>query len=142
MIRENIKLERDPDTTNREMYPLMNADGRIAGFFTWDKARPAMRIMDRVVHFAAAITVVVVGFGILSLWQLKRARRELAMREAQAARAADRDKLTGLPNHAKTLELLDLALAERADDDCTTFALIEVSGMEDVTAHHGCPGQR
>ena len=64
------------------------------------------------------------------------------MREAQAARAADRDKLTGLPNHAKTLELLDLALAERADDDCTTFALIEVSGMEDVTAHHGCPGQR
>lgn len=139
MIRENIKLERDPDTTNREMYPLMNADGRIAGFFTWDKARPAMRIMDRVVHFAAAITVVVVGFGILSLWQLKRARRELAMREAQAARAADRDKLTGLPNHAKTLELLDLALAERADDDCTTFALIEVSGMEDVTAHHGVP---
>ncbi|MGA7387273.1 MAG: hypothetical protein WA322_21175 [Pseudolabrys sp.] len=139
---KNIKLERDPDTTNREMYPLMNADGRIAGFFTWDKARPAMRIMDRVVHFAAAITVVVVGFGILSLWQLKRARRELAMREAQAARAADRDKLTGLPNHAKTLELLDLALAERADDDCTTFALIEVSGMEDVTAHHGCPGQR
>jgi diguanylate cyclase (GGDEF)-like protein len=62
------------------------------------------------------------------------------MREAQAARAADEDKLTGLPNHAKTLELLDLALAERADDDCTTFALIELNGMEDVTAHHGVLG--
>jgi diguanylate cyclase (GGDEF)-like protein len=137
---KNIKFERDPDTANREMHPLMNVDGRIAGFFTWDKARPAMRMMDWVVPFAAAITVVLVGFGSLSLWQLKRARRELSMREAQAARAADEDKLTGLPNHAKTLELLDLALAQRADDDCTTFALIELNGMEDVTAHHGVLG--
>ncbi len=62
------------------------------------------------------------------------------MKEIQAARAADEDKLTGLPNHAKTLELLDLALAERADDDLTTFALIEIDGMEDVTAHHGVLG--
>jgi diguanylate cyclase (GGDEF)-like protein len=137
---KNIKFERDADTAHREMHPLMNADGRIAGFFTWDKARPAMRIMDRVVSFAAAVTVVLVGFGILLLWQLKCARRELAIREAQAARAADEDKLTGLPNHAKTLELLDLALAERADDDFTTFALIELNGMEDVTAHHGVLG--
>ena len=52
----------------------------------------------------------------------------------------DEDKLTGLPNHAKTLEQLDLALAERDDDDWTTFALIELDGMEDVTAHHGVLG--
>jgi GGDEF domain-containing protein len=38
------------------------------------------------------------------------------------------------------LELLDLALAERADRDWTTFALIELDGMEDVTAHHGVLG--
>ena len=45
---------------------------------------------------------------------LKRRSRELAVREAEAARAADEDKLTGLPNHAKTLELLDLALGGAA----------------------------
>lgn len=72
-----------------------------------------------------AIAVVLFGIAALSLWQLKRARRALAAREAEAARAADEDKLTGLPNHAKTLELLDLALAERADGDCTIFAMIE-----------------
>ena len=60
---KNIKFERDSDTANREIHPLMNADGRIAGFFTWDKARPAMRIMNRVAPFAGAITVVLVGFG-------------------------------------------------------------------------------
>jgi diguanylate cyclase (GGDEF)-like protein len=62
------------------------------------------------------------------------------VREVDAARAADEDKLTGLPNHAKTLELLDLALAERADDQCTTFALIELDGMDDITAAHGVLG--
>ena len=62
------------------------------------------------------------------------------MREAEAARAADEDKLTGLPNHAKTLELLDLALAEQPDDACTTFALIEIDGMDDVAAQHGVLG--
>src|SRR5674476_1079333 len=57
-----------------------------------------------------------------------------------ARRAADQDKLTGLPNHAKTLELLDLALAERASDDVTTFALIELDGMADVNAQLGVLG--
>jgi diguanylate cyclase (GGDEF)-like protein len=85
-------------------------------------------------------SAVLFGFAALSLWQLKRARRELTEREAQAARAADEDKLTGLSNHGKTLELLDLALAERRDEDWTTFALIELDGLEDVTAHHGVMG--
>src|SRR4029453_15346910 len=83
---------------------------------------------------------VLFGFAGLSLWQLKHARRKLALRDLQAARAADEDKLTGLPNHSKTLELLDLALAERANGDWATFALIELDGMEDVTAHRGVLG--
>src|SRR5262245_15461979 len=99
-----------------------------------------VRVMGRLASIFAVIAVVLFGFAGLSLWQLKRARRELAVRDLQAARAVDEDKLTGLPNHSKTLELLDLALAERADGDWTTFALIELDGMEDVTAHHGVLG--
>ncbi len=65
---------------------------------------------------------------------------ELAASEEHARRAADEDKLTGLPNHAKTLEFLDLALAERDDGEVTTFALIELDGMADVNAHLGVIG--
>ena len=113
---KNLKFERDPDTGEREIRPVMDATGRIAGFFTWDKTKPMMRVMGRLASFFAAIAVVLFGFAALSLWQLKRARRELGEREVQAARAADEDKLTGLSNHGKTLELLDLALAERRDE--------------------------
>ena len=137
---KNLRFERDPNAVNREMRPVMDADGRIAGFFTWDKSYPMVGVMGRLASSFAVVAVVHFGFAALSLWQLKRARRELAVRELQAARAVDEDKLTGLPNHSKTLELLDLALTERADGDWTTFALIELVGMEDVAAHHGVLG--
>jgi diguanylate cyclase (GGDEF)-like protein len=137
---KNLKFENDPTASGREMQPVMNANGRIAGFFTWDNAAPVTRIMNRLAPFVAIIAIVLAGLASLLLLQLRRARQELAVREVQAARAADEDKLTGLPNHAKMLELLDLALAERGDDDWTTFVLIEIDGMEDVTAHHGVLG--
>jgi diguanylate cyclase (GGDEF)-like protein len=137
---KNLKFERDPDIGDREMRPVIDSAGRIGGFFTWDRTNPMMRVMGRLASFFAVIAVVLFGFAALSLWQLKRARRELTEREARAARAADEDKLTGLSNHGKTLELLDLALAERRDEDWTTFALIELDGLEDVTAHHGVMG--
>jgi diguanylate cyclase (GGDEF)-like protein len=137
---KNLKFERDPDAGDREVRPVVGADGRIAGFFTWDKSHPMVRVMGRLASFFAVVAAVLFGFAGLSLWQLKHARRELALRDLQAARAADEDKLTGLPNHSKTLELLDLALAERANGDWATFALIELDGMEDVTAHRGVLG--
>ena len=137
---KGLKFETEPTPSEREMQPVMDAHGRIAGFFTWDKAHPMTMAMNRLLPAIVGIAVVLVGFAGFSLSQLQRARRELSASEEQAARAADQDKLTGLPNHAKTLELLDLALAERAGDEVTTFALIELDGMADVTAHLGVLG--
>jgi len=136
---KNLKFESNP-ARDRETQPVMDSAGRITGFLTWDKTRPTTQVMGRLAAFLAAVAVVVFGFAALSLWQLKRAQRELAASEKEAARAADEDKLTGFPNHAKTLELLDLSLAERADHECTTFALIELDGIDDVTATHGVLG--
>jgi diguanylate cyclase (GGDEF)-like protein len=137
---KNLKFKSAPDNSDQEAQPVMSADGRIIGFFTWDKAHPTLQAMKRLMPVAAAFSIVLIGFAILSLWQVRRAQRELVAYDAEATRAADEDKLTGLFNHAKTLELLDLALAERTENDCTTFALIEIDGMDDVTAHHGVLG--
>lgn len=135
-----LKFEIDPGLNERELQPVMDAPGRIAGFLTWQKAHPMLRAMQRLMPFIAAIAIVLVGFAGISLAQLARVRHELAASEEFARRAADQDKLTGLPNHAKTLELLDLALAERTGDDVTTFALIEIDGMADVNAQLGVLG--
>ena len=137
---KDLKFEIDPGVSEREMQPVMDAQGRIAGFLTWEKAHPMLQAMERLMPLIVAIAVVLVGFAGFSLRQLARARQELAASEEQTRRAADEDKLTGLPNHAKTLELLDLALAERAGDDVTTFALIELDGMADANAQLGVLG--
>ncbi len=137
---KSLKFESEPVPGEREMQPVLDADGRIAGFFTWDKTRPATTVMNGLVPFIAAIALGLVGFAAFSLWQLRRAGRDLAATEALARRAADEDKLTGLPNHAKTLELLDLFLAERLPEEVTIFALIELDGLEDHTADLGVLG--
>src|SRR5689334_13377474 len=137
---KNMTFRPEPDRTAGEIQPVMSLDGRIAGFFTWDKAHSLTETMKGLVPLAGVIVVVLAGFGAVCLRQLKTVRRELMVREEVAARAADEDKLTGLPNHAKILELLDLALAERADDECTTFVLIELDGIDDITAHQGVLG--
>jgi diguanylate cyclase (GGDEF)-like protein len=122
------------------MQPVMDAHGRIAGFFTWQKTNPMVGVVSRLIPLITGIALLLMGFAGFSLWQLRRARHVLAASEELAARAADMDKLTGLPNHAKMLELLDLNLAERAGDEVTTFALIELDGMADVNAHLGVLG--
>ena len=137
---KNLKFEPMPLAGDRESQPVFDSKGRIGGFFTWDPRDRMTQMMGRLAAVFAALAAVLFGFAALSLWQLKRARRELAQKEAEAARAADEDKLTGLPNHAKTLELLDLALAERADDEWITFVLFEIDGIDDVAAHHGVLG--
>jgi predicted signal transduction protein with EAL and GGDEF domain len=137
---KNLKFEIDPDASDREIRAVIDTEGRIAGFFTWERSRLMAQVIGRLASFFAVVAVVLFGFAALSLWQLKRARKELTVKELQAARAADEDKLTGLPNHAKTLELLDLALTERSDSDWTTFTLIKLDGMDDLAAHHGVLG--
>jgi diguanylate cyclase (GGDEF)-like protein len=137
---KNLKFDGVSAANDREIQPVIEADGRIGGFLSWDKPHPMAQMIGRLASVFAALATILFGFSALSLWQLKRARQALAQREAEVARAADEDRLTGLPNHAKVLELLDLSLAERADDESTTFALIELVGMDDVAAHQGVLG--
>jgi diguanylate cyclase (GGDEF)-like protein len=134
---QGLRFETEPVLGGRDMQPVIDANGRITGFFTWDKTHPMTSAMGRLMPFIAGLAAVLIGFGGFSLWQLRQARSDLKASEVQAANAADTDKLTGLPNHAKTLELLDLMLSERSADEVTTFALIELDGMADVSAEIG-----
>jgi diguanylate cyclase (GGDEF)-like protein len=137
---KGLKFDTEPGPAGGEMQPVLDAHGRIVGFFTFTVEQPMTRAMDRLMPLLAGVVVCLVAFAGLSLWQLRRARRELAVSEQLARRAADEDKLTGLPNHSKVLELLDLALSERAADQVTSFALIELDGMADINAQLGVLG--
>lgn len=137
---KGLTFETELPQGAREAQPVMDAQGRIAGFFTWERTHPMTDIMKRVMPVVGVVALCLLGFAGVSLVQLMRARHALAASQEAARRAGDEDKLTGLPNHAKTLELLDLALAEREEGEVTTFALIQLDGMEDITAYLGVLG--
>jgi diguanylate cyclase (GGDEF)-like protein len=136
---KGLTFEKEPHP-GRELQPVIDREGRIIGFFAFDAEQPMTRALTRAMPFIAGIVVLLVVFAGVSLAQLRRAQRELAESVKEARRAADEDKLTGLPNHAKLLELLDLALAEREGDQVTSFAMIKLDGLGDVAAQLGVLG--
>jgi diguanylate cyclase (GGDEF)-like protein len=136
---KGLTFERQP-RAGRELQPVIDRQGRIIGFFTFEAAQPMMQALYRAMPLIAGIVILLVAFAGFSLAQLRRARRDLAESAEVARRAADEDKLTGLPNHAKLLELLDRALAERVDQQVTSFAMIKLDGLADIAAQLGVLG--
>jgi predicted signal transduction protein with EAL and GGDEF domain len=134
---QNLKFEGEPVLDAREMQPVIGANGRIAGFFTWDKIHPMTLAMSRLIPFIGGFAVVLGGFGGLSLWQLRRARCELVASDNRARRAAEEDALTGLPNRRKMLELLKNEMEARIGQKPLTFALFELSGLQEIDEEIG-----
>jgi predicted signal transduction protein with EAL and GGDEF domain len=134
---QNLRFEAEPSPGVREMQTVIDAHGRITGFFTWDKTRPMTLAMNRMMPFIGGVAIALVGFGGFSLGQLRRARRELSASEDQARRAAEEDPLTGLPNRRKMLGLLQNAMTARIGQKPLTFALFELSGLHEIDEEIG-----
>jgi diguanylate cyclase (GGDEF)-like protein len=134
---KGLRFEEDPSPGAREIQPVLDANGRIAGFLTWDRTYPAPQSKGWLLPIALLLAGALLGIAGFSWWRLKRMQIELREREEIARRAAEEDKLTGLSNHAKALELLDAALAGRRPEQLTTFVLITLDGMDDVNASRG-----
>jgi diguanylate cyclase (GGDEF)-like protein len=145
MIEQNagvkaLKFTAEPEVDARELQPVLNAEGRIVGFFSWEPDRPMTAVMDRLLPLIAGAALGLLGFAGFSLRQLHRARAELAVSEQRALRAAAQDALTGLPNRDSVLALLDAAMAARTGREIVTFALLELDGMDDVNEQFGSHG--
>jgi hypothetical protein len=77
----SLRFELAPKQGPREMQPVLDADGRIVGFFTWERSYPMTQSMDRLLPFVFGVAVLIIGFAGVSLRQLRHASRELVARE-------------------------------------------------------------
>ena len=136
---KGLKFETEP-YSERETQPVLDARGRIAGFFTFDAEQSATRAVIRLMPVIVLMAAGMVILATLVLARLRTAERERDESREEARRADEEDKLTGLPSHSKLLDLLDLALAERSREAVTTFALIELDGMADIVNQFGVLG--
>jgi len=137
---KDLRFELEPTGHPREVQPMMDAKGRIIGWFSWEPERPATATMNRLLPLAALIAVGLIGFAALAMWQLGRLGLQLAETERHAQKLALEDVLTGLPNHDHFLAVLDQAVAERASAEILVFAVFDLDGFDEINDALGYAG--
>ncbi|HEY8442437.1 MAG TPA: EAL domain-containing protein [Xanthobacteraceae bacterium] len=137
---KQLRFERDPAGHGRDLQSMLDRNGRIVGWFSWEPERPASRMLLRLLPFAAAIAVGLAGFAGLAMWQLRRLGFQLAQSEQHVERLEYQDTLTGLPNHNRLFELFEERLAARPGSDIVAFAALDLDSFDEVNDLLGYAG--
>jgi diguanylate cyclase (GGDEF)-like protein len=127
-----LAFDADAPRRDREVATLLDAQGRMVGWLSWTRETPTMDAVMRLAPFIGAIAACLVCFALVAIRQIGRTTQRLATSEAQARRIAYEDAATGLPNRARTLDLLDATLAARAADGIVAFALIAIDRFSEL----------
>ncbi|MGE0061229.1 MAG: putative bifunctional diguanylate cyclase/phosphodiesterase [Xanthobacteraceae bacterium] len=131
----DLKFESDPGARAANAQPVLNADGRIIGFLTWNKEHGLFDLVRPVAFAAIGLALaLLIGAGVA----VRRLRRHVAALREQERRAraiADTDPVTGLPAEQAMLHRLGVALANREIQEVVTYAVIEFDGIHET--HHG-----
>ena len=111
---KDLRFETEPRGADREVQSVLDRQGRIVGWFTWEPDRSMSNALSKLKPLLAVTAICLVGFAGIALWQVRSARcASSAGSEQLAWPLAHEDMLTGLPNHRKMIELIDAALAAR-----------------------------
>ncbi len=140
---KELRFETEPGVgrqNGREVQSALDARGRIVGWFTWEPERPAGTTIAKLLPLAAGITVGLLAFTVLAIWQLGRLRSQLASSEQHVQKLEDQDPLTGLPNQARFFQLLEHAVATREGQATLTYAVFDFDGFDEVNRSVGYAG--
>ena len=129
---KHLRFETEPALDRREVQSVIDGNGRIVGWFSWEPDRPLTQALVQLGPLVAAIGLALVAFAAVAIWLVYRSTRELAASEQRAWKLAHEDPLTGLPNRRKMLDLADAALGHRKPDEVVIFAFLGLDGVGDV----------
>ena len=137
---KELRFESEPVAGNRQVQSMLDRNGRIVGWFSWEPERPASTMMRRLLPIASLIAFGLVGFAAVAMWQLGRLGFKLATTEEQVEKLEYQDVPTGLPNHNRLFEMFDRALATRQEDAALAFAALDLDGFDEINDALGYAG--
>jgi diguanylate cyclase (GGDEF)-like protein len=129
---KGLRFDVDAAADGRAVHSLIDRNGRIAGWLSWQPERPATAMMTRLFPLAGLVALGVIGFAGLVIWQLRRLGARLVMTEGQVRKLECQDPLTGLPNQQQTLDVLDRAIAARPAERMVALAVVDLEGFDDM----------
>jgi diguanylate cyclase (GGDEF)-like protein len=128
----DLRFESDLPGPGRDVQSLIDKNGRIVGWLSWEAERPATAMLRRLLPFGALIAAGLLGFAALAMWQLSRLGRMLAQSEQTVHRLAHADPITGLPNQHHLFEIIDGALAARKGGEVVALALLDFGDFDGI----------
>jgi hypothetical protein len=137
---KDLRFENEPVEASRKLQSMLDAKGRIVGWFSWEPERPATAMMNKLLPLAASIVLGLAGFGALAMWQLGRLGFQLDRSERHLRQLEHQDVLTGLPNHSHFFQLLDDALHSRSGQETLAFAVLDLDGFDEINHALGYAG--
>src|SRR5262245_52255126 len=137
---KGLRFETEPASGDREVQSMLDRNGRIVGWFSWDPERPAGAMMGRLLPLLGFIAIGVVGLAALAMWQLGRLGLSLARSEQHVEKLGYQDILTGLPNHDHFFELFDRAVATRHGAEPLALAALDLDGFDEINDALGYAG--
>jgi diguanylate cyclase (GGDEF)-like protein len=137
---KGLKFESEPAGAGREVQSMLDRNGRIVGWFSWEPERSATAMMNRILPVAGFVALGLAGFAALAMWQLGRLGLKLAESEQRVQKLEYEDGLTGLPNHRHFFELFDEAIATRQGTEQLAFAMLDLDGFDEVNEALGYAG--
>jgi diguanylate cyclase (GGDEF)-like protein len=129
---KDLRFETEPVAADREVQSVLSRNGRIIGWFSWEPDRSMSDALGQLRPLLGLTGVLLIGFAGIALWLVRRAVNDLGKSERLAWALAYEDMLTGLHNHRKMIELIDDALAGRADGEVLTLAFLDLDGLGDI----------
>src|SRR5262249_2773308 len=126
-----LAFDAEAPQGDRDVHSLIDAQGRIVGWLSWQREHPTMDAVVRLLPLLGAAAAMLVLFPASAISQISRATKQLASSEADAHKIAYRDPVTGLPNRRMMFDLLDAALAQRAGGG-VSLGLLDLDHFADI----------
>lgn len=138
---KNLKWEANPEPqqNGRAIQPILDGQGRILGWLSWNAEQPMMQTVMRFLPLWTAIAVGLLALGALSAWYIRQLSGELAESEARARKISREDPLTGLPNAGSIFDTLEQALAIREPQEVVTASYLDLTGFRELSDSLGQP---
>jgi diguanylate cyclase (GGDEF)-like protein len=129
---KDLRFDDSPPRDRREAQSLLDRNGRIRGWLTWN---PEHEETAAARSLAWALAPIALGFsGLVGslVWQIGRLRGRLAASERDLGKLRREEPITGLPNSEDVLSRLDQAIAARRAGECLAFAIIDLDSFQDA----------
>jgi diguanylate cyclase (GGDEF)-like protein len=135
----NLRWETEPEEGAREVQSVLDTDGRIVGWLSWDSERPVTTAAMRFMPLSAVIAAGLLLLAALSTWYARKLRQELESANDRTRQLAREDPISGLPEASAILETLEQTLARRESDEFVTLCYLDLSGFRELADAFGRP---